>query len=687
MQIQLSFGQRTIGSAEAGADHEWLVTNGIGGYAAGTISGLRTRVYHGLLVAADEPPVGRRMLVPGLDERVTYRGRTYELSAIRWHDGTMAPSGHNNCERFYLDGAVPVWRFRLADALLERRVWMVHGRNETRISYRLLWAADTLELSAKLFASDRNHHSAARGRPNLRTSVEGGRLLIFRGTQAGSAEGSQSPLLLVESPDADRPLYWRAIGDVYEGTRLSVETYRGLPDREDLFAAAECSFGIEPGDTAGLRLVERPSTGAAGAADKPGAPVAAASRTDALLTRFDERVEGAGEAPPWIRQLVLAADQFIVDRTLDTGETGKTIIAGYPWFGDWGRDTMISLPGLTIATGRYEEAAWILRTFARYVDGGMLPNLFPDGSSEPEYNTVDAALWYFEAVRAYLAATNDLDLAAELFPVLTDIVEAHHAGTRYGIGVDEADGLLYAGEPGVQLTWMDARVGDWVVTPRRGKAVEINALWHHALAVTASVAQRLGEDPVRYLRMARRTAASFTRFRSTRGLADVIDGVEGADGTVRPNQVFAVSLAAARSADPHCPTEPLLADAPAREVVDVIAAELLTPAGLRSLAPGDTRYAGRYGGDATERDAHYHQGPVWGWLAGPFAQAHHAVYGNPAASRGLLEPQAELLSTGCVGQLSEIYDGDAPYIERGAFAQAWTVAKTIEAWVSIGSHI
>ena len=404
---------------------------------------------------------------------------------------------------------------------------------------------------------------------------------------------------------------------------------------------------------------------------------------DHLLRQFAEAVPAAEQAPPWVKQLVLAADQFLVDRTLETGETGKTIIAGYPWFGDWGRDTMISLGGIAIVTGRYEEAAWILRTFGRYVDRGMLPNLFPDGNTPPEYNTVDAALWFFEATRHYLQATNDGEFAAEIFPILKSIVDHHIEGTRYGIKVDSGDGLLRAGEDGVQLTWMDARIGDWVVTPRTGKAVEINALWHHALVVTASVAERVGRDGSSYLDMAAKVAASFSRFDTGGGLADVIDGPEGADGSLRPNQVFAVSLAAERAADPSCQTSPLLSQDKEREIVDLLSEELLTPVGLRSLGRSDERYAAHYGGNAVERDSIYHQGPVWGWLLGPFIRAHVRAYGEPEAAHHMLESSAELLATGCVGQLSEIYDGDSPHHERGAFAQAWTVAETLKTWVHL----
>ena len=398
----------------------------------------------------------------------------------------------------------------------------------------------------------------------------------------------------------------------------------------------------------------------------------------------------AGE-PPWVRHLALAADQFVVRRSLadgpgPTGTAGRTIIAGYPWFGDWGRDTMIALPGLTLSTGRAEIAADVLRTFRRYLDRGMLPNRFPDevdpGAAAPEYNTVDATLWYFHAVHQYLLHTGDLALAEELYPALAEIVDRHRRGTRHAIRVDADDGLLYAGEPGVQLTWMDARVGDRVVTPRIGKPVEVNALWHNALRVMADLADRLGaaEDGARYRAAAEQAADSFRRrfwYPAGGYLHDVIDGPEGEpaadgrryDGRLRPNQIFAVSL-----------PFPLLADDQARAVVDACARRLWTSYGLRSLAPDDPDYVGRYGGGPAERDAGYHRGTVWGWLLGPFATAHYRVYRDPAATRGILAPLKDHLADAGLGSISEVFDGDPPHLPGGCVAQAWSVAEVLRAW-------
>jgi predicted glycogen debranching enzyme len=380
-------------------------------------------------------------------------------------------------------------------------------------------------------------------------------------------------------------------------------------------------------------------------------------------------------SPEWLPQLVLAADQFVVKRALPDEPDGRSVIAGYHWFGDWGRDTMIALPGLTLATGRAEVARQILLAFAKYVDAGMLPNNFPDAGGKPEYNTVDAALWYFEAVRQYFAATHDMPTLQEIFPVLAGMIDAHVKGTRYQIRVDPADGLLYAGEGGVQLTWMDAKVGDWVVTPRTGKAVEINALWINALETMAELGRVLKIPGDYYQRLSSRAKDGFHKFWNAerRCCYDVIDapGI-GNDASLRPNQIFAVSL----------PVSPLPSEQQ-RAVVDICAAQLLTPYGLRSLAPGEAGYRGHYGGGPRERDAAYHQGTAWAWLLGHFALAHRRVYGDRAAATRFLEPLASAIQRYGLGTLGEIFDGDEPFAPKGCIAQAWSVGEVLRAWVEL----
>jgi predicted glycogen debranching enzyme len=351
-----------------------------------------------------------------------------------------------------------------------------------------------------------------------------------------------------------------------------------------------------------------------------------------------------------------------------------TIIAGYPWFGDWGRDTMIALPGLALATGRPELAVRVLRTFARFLDRGMLPNRFPDYGEQPEYNTVDATLWWAEAIRATHAVTGDDGLLKELFPALEDVVDWHRRGTRYGIGEDPVDGLLRAGEPGVQLTWMDARVGDWVVTPRIGKPVEVNALWYNALRALAGFARRLRRPAAPWDAAADRVRDGFGRFWYERGgyCYDVVEGPGGDDHALRPNQLLAVAL----------PESPLPAERQQR-IVDVCARHLLTSFGLRSLAPTDPAFCGRCTGTQHQRDGAYHQGTVWGWLLGPFALAHARVHGDRVAARAFLEPMAHHLEDHGVGSIAEVFDGDAPFTPRGCVAQAWSVAETLRAWQTL----
>jgi predicted glycogen debranching enzyme len=383
----------------------------------------------------------------------------------------------------------------------------------------------------------------------------------------------------------------------------------------------------------------------------------------------------ANSDPAWLEQLVLAADQFVVKRVLPGEPDGHSVIAGYHWFGDWGRDTMIALPGLTLTTGHPRIARQILLAFSQFVDAGMLPNNFPDAGGKPEYNTIDAALWYFEAVRQYVQATSDVNTLEKLFPVLAGIIEAHVAGTRYNIHVDPADGLLYGGGPGVQLTWMDAKIGDWVVTPRIGKPVEINALWINALESMVQFTKTLKLPAVRYEALSAAAKAGFTKFwnASRNYCYDVIDspGI-GNDASLRPNQILAVSL----------PFSPLTIEQQ-ESVVDVCRVELLTPVGLRSLGSHEPGYVAHYRGGPRERDAAYHQGTAWGWLLGPFALAHFRVYQDKAAARRFLEPQVEAITFYGLGSLAEIYDAEHPFTPGGCIAQAWSVAELLRTWETL----
>ncbi|MGJ3247502.1 MAG: amylo-alpha-1,6-glucosidase [Elainellaceae cyanobacterium] len=663
----ITFGRDICSDLTLSEQREWLVTNGIGGYACGTISGMLTRCYHGLLTAALNPPLGRTLLVAKLEETVHYGSDRIPLSTNRWADGSIAPHGYLHIEAFYLDGAIPVWNFACQDALLEKRVWMEQGANTTYVRYQLHRATQPLKLTLKALVNYRDYHQT---------------------TQADDWRMDIAPIergVKIHAFDQATPFYlWADRGTLsdahewYHGFDLAIERYRGLGDRDDHLHAATLQVVLNPGDAISMVASTAPQ-------DTTDGTAALASRQQyelELLNRWSSTPYLITErAPDWVKQLVLAADQFIVNRPLLSQPDGKTIIAGYPWFGDWGRDTMISLSGLTVYTGRPEIARPILRTFAHYIDQGMLPNVFPDAGATPDYNTIDATLWYFEAIWSYYTATRDDDLLNELFPTLVDIIYWHQHGTRHNIHWDSTDGLLYGGESGVQLTWMDAKVDEWVVTPRVGKPVEVNALWHNALGIMAAIATILDKPHDKYQQLAQHTAHGFSRFwNSKTGYCyDVIDTPSGDDDSLRPNQIFAISLSSARSPD----LPPLLSAHQQRCVLNACSRALLTSHGLRSLDLHDSNYQGRYGGNRHQRDGAYHQGTVWGWLLGPMAIAHLHIHQNPIQARQMLAPFANHLQSHCVGSLSEIFDGDAPMTPRGAFAQAWTVAEILRAWLAI----
>ena len=652
----IDFGRTISSDPELSSQHEWLVTNGIGGYASGAVGGMLTRRYHGLLIAALQPPLGQTLLVAKFDETAHYTGREYALASNIWLNGVIDPKGVLNLERFYLEGSTPVWQYACADALLEKHIWMEYGANITYVHYTLVRSSEPCKLSIKVLVNYRNHHHLTRvtswGMQSER--IEGGLRVI-------ACEGA-APIYLKSDRGTIEPQHmW------YRGYYLPAEEYRGLDHQEDHLLIGAFHATLAPGESLTVAL-------SAGVDMKPDGAAALARRRkhDATLLQAAGETKDTVSTPLTpVQQLILAADQFIVARAAPDVPDGRTVIAGYPWFTDWGRDTMIALPGLTLATGRPEIAACILRTFAHYVDKGMLPNRFPDIGEAPEYNTVDATLWYFEAIRAYIDHTGDLALLRKLFPTLAEIVAWHVRGTRYNIHVDPEDSLLYAGDGSVQLTWMDAKVGDWVVTPRHGKPVEVNALWCNALEIMANFARRLEQPDDQYVTLAAAVRKGFARFwnNSERGCFDVLDGPNGHDPSLRPNQLLAVSL-------PYSP----LSRAQQRVVVDVCARHLLTSHGLRTLAPDEPAYVGRYSGNVPSRDSAYHQGTVWAWLMGPFVTAHLRVYQDPVQARSLLMPLLCHVASHGVGSISEIFDGDPPFTPRGCFAQAWSVAEVLRAW-------
>ena len=652
----LSWGREVTGDVAAAERREWLCVNGIGGFASGTIAGTLTRRYHGLLVAALNPPLGRTLLAAAAHETVNYWGEEVALASARWASGAVDPAGHRQIERFRLDGTTPVWTYALADARVEKRVWMEPGQNTTYVRWRLLRASGPADLTVRLLVNYRDYHGTTRGgawRMDVARIDNGLRITAF--------DGARPLLLLAPGADVDPSHDW------YRDFELPRERERGLDHIEDHLHAGTFHARLD----AGAELTIVLSAEAQPSLDAEAAWRRRVDHEAGILTTWRRAQAAAAHAPAWIRQLVLAADQFVVRRASTDDPDGATVVAGYHWFGDWGRDTMIALPGLTLETGRPDVARKIITTFARFVDRGMLPNRFPDAGEAPEYNTADATLWYVEAIRAYHERTEDDGLLKEVYPALESIVAWHRQGTRYGIHADPRDGLLYAGEPGVQLTWMDAKIGDWVVTPRTGKPVEINALWYNALRAMAHFARRLNRPADELDRLGQRVATSFERFWSVRDgwCFDVVDGPDGDDATLRPNQILAVSL-------PHSP----LPMPRARAVVDACARHLLTSYGLRSLAPFDRRFVRMYGGDSHARDSGYHQGPAWGWLLGPFAIAHHRVYGDAARAREFLISLADHLADHGLGSIAEIFDGTAPFGPNGCIAQAWSVAETLRAW-------
>jgi predicted glycogen debranching enzyme len=662
------FGREVCNHLAAAEAREWLVTNGIGGYTSGTIAGVLTRRYHGLLVAALKPPLGRTLLLTKLDETVACNGDSYALFANRWDSGTVDPTGFHHLERFHLEGTIPVWTFGLAEGLLEKRIWMQPGANTTYIRYDHRRGARPLVLTLKAMVNYRDYHSSTHaGDWQMQISS------VEHGLQVNAFDGATALYLLSDQAEARPEHNW------YRNFHLRMEAYRGLDATEDHLYAGFFRAILRPGES--IALVA--STDSTPNLDGFSAYAERQAYEQRLITSSGAGFNSALPAPTpesdfsnLAQHLVLAADQFIVRRPSPNDPDGHSIIAGYPWFGDWGRDTMISLPGLTLSIGRPEVARSILRTFARFVDQGMLPNRFPDAGETPEYNTVDATLWYFEAIRTYYAATEDDELLAELWPILQDIIDWHQRGTRYNIHVDSTDGLLYAGEPGVQLTWMDAKVDDWVVTPRIGKPVEVNALWYNALRMMAGVARRLQQPADKYEANVQQALNGFARFwNEAAGYCyDVLDGPNGHEANLRPNQILAVSL-------PHSPLEARQQ----RTVVDVCARYLLTPHGLRSLAATDPAYVGHYGGNPRQRDSVYHQGTVWAWLMGPFVSAHLRVYGNPALARSYLVSLLRSLASNNVGSISEIFDGDPPFLGRGCTAQAWSVAEVLRAWQEVNT--
>jgi predicted glycogen debranching enzyme len=654
---------------------EWLVTNGLGGYASGMLSGAVTWRYHGLLIAALPSPAGRTTMLNHLEEAIYLPDRSLVPFGGVESDHREQANARTFLSEFRLENQMPVWRYDVQGVLIEKRIVMPYLQNTVHITFTLLSPQTGIFLELRPSV----HFRPFEG--NVGASLPGSYEMRANGNRFEIDSGCDDlpPLRLCVAGKTSR--------FIHEGgaTREIVywrDAERGYESRGSLWTPGYFSTSFEPGVPVTL-VASTESWHTISALDPDAALATERDRRRRLLRIADPRAR-AGLAA----ELVLAADHFIISpagrvrdaaRARAAGDELRSVIAGYHWFTDWGRDTMISLEGLAITTGRHHEAAWILRTFAHYVKDGLVPNMFPEGKNEGLYHTADASLWFFHAVHRYVEATGDREILTALLPVLGGIVEHHVRGTRFGIGVDPADGLLRQGAEGYQLTWMDAKVGDWVVTPRRGKAVEINALWFNALKLLERwqrEARRAAEADA-LAELAARTEKFFNeRFwnADTGCLYDVVDAFDGAernDPAIRPNQVLAIAL-----------THPVLARDRWAAVMQVVEAQLVTPVGLRSLSRRHPDYKPRYYGDLRSRDAAYHQGTVWAWLVGPFIDAWIKVHpGDRAGARRFLEGFAPHLDEACVGAISEVFDAEAPFTPRGCIAQAWSVAEVLRCFV------
>ncbi len=688
----LQVGRDVCSNIESGLNHEWLVTNGIGGYAAGSIVGATTRSYHGLLVAALHPPVERTVFVSKADEEIALpNGPVIKLGVNEYQEGIVDPRGYNYLEAVSLEGDIPRFLYRLSEQLvLEKRIWMEYGQNTTYVQYTLHGVLEggsyeALTLSFIPFCLSRDYHSSTQGADDWHFIVED----QHNRCRIRAHAGSPSYQLIAGSSTVFTPTglwYWHVLH------RRDVE--RGLLDHEDVYQPGIFHSKIAPGMriTYVLTAEEKLSRDFGSTHHEEAVAVAwmrHERRVRQLLAVADRSTDELQLRDPVRARLVIAADQFIVARP-DYKHSGadklpyrpvrlspnhKTIIAGYPWFTDWGRDSMISLPGLLLCTGRYSEARGLLKAFASFANKGLIPNHFPDSGEDPEYNTVDAMLWMFHTIDYYLKVTADWSLVKELFPILSESIQWYRQGTLYNIGVDASDGLLHAGEAGVQLTWMDAKVDGQVITPRRGKPVEINALWYHALTLIEGWAAHLSYDAAPYSELRMLVKRNFAaRFWYQKGgyLYDVVDAecVAGQDdASLRPNQLIAASLG-----------QDLLTEAQIASMLQQVTEHLLTPAGLRSLSPTDPAYHAHFNGDRQQRDAAYHQGTVWQWLIGPYIDVHWRIHHDRVALLAVLRPLVNQLWSTCLGTISEVAEPESPFTPAGCNAQAWSVAELLRGW-------
>lgn len=722
-RIVMFFGKSYWKTQEQAIQREWLLTNGIGGFAGSTITGMNARRYHGLLVASFMPPVERYLILSAISESVRLfeaapslidagqkkllqsgipTGLNEISSADRKKDQMLQPKtsdlskkiqnfdqekgkcdtgrlmqevylhsfrtpdyqghGEHFLEAFHYD-FIPEYHYRIGRMTLTKRVCLCYGKNQVAVVYRVKNQPDRRAvIRLTPLVNYRNYHYLSSHRDMAFTTQLNGstmEIVSYDKNRKIYLDCSDGSPVLMDS------CYFYNMDYPYEHER-------GLNGTEDHFIPGYYEIEILPGE-------EKTITFVCSAGEKISS-VDGETMIDQEISRQKALLEkgrpgkSSGE-DPFLDRLLLAVDKFIVYRK---STDAKTVIAGYPWFTDWGRDTMIALPGLTLATGRFDDAREILLTFARYEKDGLIPNVFPDGGGEPAYNTVDAALWYFEAVYCYLRYTGDLQFVKDhILPVLERIILGYKKGTAFQIGM-QRDSLIAAGNEDTQLTWMDAKAGSWVVTPRHGKAVEINALWYNALRVMAEVVSRCGGDGSSYLKLAEKVRKSFVKaFWNDKAncLYDTVNE-QGPDEKIRPNQILAVSL-----------SFPVLEGEKAKNVVDTVHQQLYTALGLRTLAKDDPQYRGIYIGDQYARDGAYHQGTVWTWPLGRFITAYARVYRDAPDLKQQLDaffkPFHDHLRDACIGSISEIFDGDEPLLPRGCCAQAWSVSEILRSYVEL----
>ena len=669
----VQFGWRRGDDPEALLTREWLVTNSLGGYASGTIGGACTRRFHGMLIAALPAPLSRTMMFNHIEEWIeTAEGVCWRLSADELGGGKKIDYPEADfLQEFVMECGLPVWRYEKNGIRIEKRVLMPHLQNTTYVFYKLVAGPSDLILNLRPSLHFRPHEGLLSGDVSHNWTVD--------------VHGSDSDIEISDHRDDYPALRLRLFGAevklereerVLQSVVYRIERSRGYESEGPLWSPGVIRVRLAPGQEAGFiaSVEEWDVVRALNVAEACDAEMARRSR---LLT-----IAGPDGHENFAAQLILAADQFLIRprtraadeaRATAVGDEPRTIIAGYHWFTDWGRDTMISLEGLTLVTSRHREAGNIIRTFASYIRDGLIPNMFPEGEHGGLYHTADASMWFFHAVLRYVRYTNDRETLRLLLPKLVDIIDHHIKGTRFNIHVDPNDGLLSQGAEGYQLTWMDAKVDGWVVTPRRGKAVEINALYYNALRILgaflreeaqAGEAQRMDT----YAAKARQSFNEKFWYEEGQYLYDVVDKEGGGnDSALRPNQIFSVSL-----------DYPVLDESRWARVVDVVQQKLLTPVGLRSLSPDHPDYKPKYDGDLRARDAAYHQGTVWAWLIGPFIDAWLRVHPNETdAAARLLDGFKPALGNTCIGTISEVFDAESPFHARGCVAQAWSVAEVL----------